>query len=268
MPCLRPIAYVGVSLVSGTSALAAGESVIAPTLSSVDREAEPAAFHPDSVAPRVSRRWGPYALRVAFELVVVFVGVFGAMLADEYREREQRRERARHIYQALLKEMDIFVGPGAQVAAEMTRRLAAYATAARAGERPVPAHYREPRAEAPPSAAWAATMASGGVQLIDPPLFYRLADHYNLVTSIGDRYQRYNAFTERDLLTRLPEGSAAFYDARSGRLRPEFQAHMERLAELRDELAGALEAAQALRAELAARAGDGAVAVAGSGAGG
>ena len=120
------------------------------------------------------------------------------------------------------------------------------------GERPIPAYYREPGAETPSMSVWTATLSSGGVNLLDPDLFFFLAEFYNRVESTSERYIRYNTVTERDVLPLLSRGPDAFYDPVSSELEPRFQVHMDQLRTLRDEVAFIVERADSLHGLLIA----------------
>ena len=128
----------------------------------------------------------------------------------------------------------------------MTAVLDAYDAAVAAGERPAPAFYREPNAETPTISVWRATLSSGGVNLLDPDLFFRTAAVYNLIESASQRYLRYNAVTESELLPRLSLGPEAFYDPATGRMDPLFVVHMDLLSTLRDEVAHSIERSENL----------------------
>lgn len=190
------------------------------------------------------------ALRLAFELLVVFMGVSAAFFVDSYRERQQSEARSRQVYLALDRELGRYVEFAPVLAGLMTARLDAWAAARRAGERPPPAYYHEPSGERIPATVWDATLASGGVNVVDPTLFYALAEHYNRLNSISDRYARYNEFTERELLPR-ERTPAAFYDARTGELLPAYAAHMDRLRDIRAALLASVADGRRLRAQIA-----------------
>lgn len=78
-------------------------------------------------------------------------------------------------------------------------------------------------------------MASGGVNLLDPQLFYELAAFHIRVSSFSQRYLRYNTFTETELLPLLSQGPEAFYHPRTDEMDPRFRVHMDQLRILRDE---------------------------------
>lgn len=179
-----------------------------------------------------------FAGRLQFELLTVFLGVTGAFLAENYRRDRDDAARAQQFYREELVELNTFDGPAAQIGREIDRRLGAYDAARARGELAPPPYYREPRAERPPSAVWDAALASGKLEVIDQRLFYGLANFYNRVRSVGDRYQRYNQFTEQQLLPRLDDPRTLYERRPDGTvsMRAEYRAHVAHLIEIRDEL--------------------------------
>jgi hypothetical protein len=187
-----------------------------------------------------------WSLRLASELAIVFAGVYGAFWVERYRGELEDRERAATILAALEREIGNIATAGPVVRDGISAALAGYDSAAALGLRPTPGFYREPGAETPPVSVWQATVASGGVNLLDPGLFYALAEFYNRVESFSQRYLRYNQTTEQLILPRLPRGPEAFYDPDTGVLDPVFQVHMDQLRTLLGEAAFVLERADAL----------------------
>lgn len=178
---------------------------------------------------------GRSAKGLLLELIVIFVGVLGAFFAEDARQQREDDRRAEHIYTALQGELEAFLARVPLVIEEIESKVAAWDEASRAGERPAPPYYREPRAEAPPTAIWTATLASGGVALLDPDLFNDLAGYYNRLESVIDRYRRYNASTETHLIPTLAMGDSAFY-GEDGELLGVFRMHLQLLREIGGEL--------------------------------
>ena len=168
-------------------------------------------------------------------MAVIFVGVLGAFFAEDARQQIEDDRRAAQIYSALHGELEAFHERVPLVVAEMGELLDRWTAGYEAGNRPPPAYYREPGAEAPPTAIWEATLASGGVALLDPELFNALAQYYNRLSSVIDRYMRYNAVTEREVMPRLHGDPSDFYDDR-GELLGTYRTHMILLDEIRQEL--------------------------------
>jgi hypothetical protein len=193
------------------------------------------------------------SLRLVSELAIIFAGVYGAFWVERYRGELEDRERAGTILAALEREVENLASAGPHVRDEMATVLADFDSATALGLRPPPAFYREPGAETPSISVWEATVASGGVNLLDPELFYALAAFYNRVDSFSQRYLRYNQTTEQHVLPLLPRGAQAFYDTDNGEMDPIYRVHMDQLRGLLNEAVFILERAdsllEALRAE-------------------
>jgi len=187
-----------------------------------------------------------FSIRLLSELLIIFAGVYGAFWVERYRQDLEDRERAATILQALEEELREFSEYGPYVEDAMVSALEEFDAARRQGVMVPPAYYREPGAETPSTAVWEATVASGGVNLLDPRLFYSLAAFYNRVESFSQRYLRYNAFTETELLPLLSSGAEAFYDPFSGELSPTFRVHMDQLRTLHGEASAIISRAESL----------------------
>jgi hypothetical protein len=193
-------------------------------------------------------------VRLASELVIIFAGVYGAFWVERYRQDVEDRERATTILEALGREIENISREGPFVRDAMASALTAFDSATAAGTQPPPAFYREPGAETPSISVWQATVASGGVNLLDPELFYDLAAFYNRVESFSQRYLRYNQTTEQEVSPRIPLGAQAFYDASSGELGPLFAVHIDQLRTLLSEAREIIDRADALLASVRAEA--------------
>lgn len=196
---------------------------------------------PRASAPLRSRRlW--------LELGIIFAGVFGAFVAEDIRQQREDDRRAAQIYEALLGEIRVYSERAPLVTEDMRGRVESFARARATGQFPPPPYYREPDAETPPTAIWEATLASGGVALLEPRLFNQLANFYNRLNSVSDRYMRYNTFTEARILPYL-DTPRVFYDG--DQLRGEFRAHAGRLEEIETELRARTDEAHRLEKLLA-----------------
>jgi hypothetical protein len=170
--------------------------------------------------------------RFLFELVIVFVGVTAAFALDDYREGREDRQYRERMVGGLRASLNDIVVHQSEIEREIDAKLASFDRALRRGERPAPPVYREPGGERPPVRVWEGLVATGAARSLDPEMFFRLARFYGSADSSGDRYQRYNAFTESRVLPYLGQ-PAVFYD--EGKLRPEFAAYVERLRDYRDD---------------------------------
>ena len=197
-------------------------------------------------------RGGRLPFRFVAELLVVFIGVYGAFWAEGYWQRLEDRETEETIIGALGAELENLAENGPVVRDGMALALAEHDEALARGDRPLPPYYREPGAETPSTSVWRATLSSGGVNLLDPELFFSLAEFYNRVESTADRYIRYNTVTEREILPLLSRGPDAFYDPGTGELDPKYGVHMDQLRTLRNEVSFIVARADTLRGRVLA----------------
>ena len=189
------------------------------------------------------------ALLLAFELLVTFLGLLLAFAVENYRDARKSAERARQVYAALGREVQNFATVAPVLADTIQHAILAFDSARARGERPAPpVYYVRAGSERIPTEVWDATRAGGGLDLVEPRLFFTLAEFYNRVNSISDRYRRYVEYTEREVLHRLPT-PAAFYDA-SGALRPEYVTYVDRLRDVHTLLVARLPDARRLAATL------------------
>ena len=178
----------------------------------------------------------------AFELIIVFVGVTGAFALENFREAREESIYRQRMVAALRASLNDWSVHGGEIDHQITEMLRNFDEArARGEEAPLPI-YRETGGERPPTKAWDGIVATGAARSLDAELFFRLARFYSRADSVGDRYQRYNSFSEERVLPYVSDKSA-FYD-RNGKLKPEFAAYVDRLRDIhREERAIVTEAA-------------------------
>ncbi len=169
--------------------------------------------------------------KFVFELVIVFIGVTAAFALEN--RREEATEAAYHasMIAALTPTLEDVIRHNADFDAEVGPKLAAFDTAIASGEQPALPIFREKNSERPPTRAWDGLVASGAARSIAPRLFFDLALFYTRQESFGERYVRYNDFTEQRVYS-LGKDASAFYDPATHRLKPEFTAHVDRLRDL------------------------------------
>jgi hypothetical protein len=169
----------------------------------------------------------------AFELIIVFVGVTGAFALENFREaREEAAYRTRMVA-ALRASLNDWSLHGREINEQVTGMLRNFDAARARGDEPALPVYRETGGERPPTKAWDGIVATGAARSLDPELFFRLARFYSRADSVGDRYQRYNSFSEERVLPYTSD-KTVFY-GRDGELKPEFAAYVDRLRDIRRE---------------------------------
>jgi hypothetical protein len=169
--------------------------------------------------------------KFAFELVIVFVGVTAAFALENVRERATEAHYRTEMVAAMRPTLDDTIRHNAAFDHEVAGKLAAFDAAIAAGKEPALPFFRETNSERPPIRAWDGLVASGAARAISPALFFRLALFYTRQESFGERYVRYNDFTEQRVLA-AGNDPAVFYDPATHALRPEFSAYVNRLRDL------------------------------------
>lgn len=167
---------------------------------------------------------------IGFELFVVVLGVLLGLQASRWSaEREERRYHGQMVA-ALDETLKVYVSAGQSIHGEIETLLTDFERRRAAGLRPPPPYWRLDQLERPPTLAWDAMVATGIARSIEPELVFRIARFFSRGDGLGDRYQRYNAFTESQILPflRAPEH---FYGP-DGTLSPHYAAHVDRLREL------------------------------------
>jgi hypothetical protein len=168
--------------------------------------------------------------KFTFEIVIVFVGVSAAFALESVRRDQEEAAYQSKIVAALVPTLDDVLRHNASFEQEARSKLAAFDAARSRGERLALPIFRETGGERPPVRIWDSVVATGVARSLAPDLLVRLSVFYNRQESVGERYVRYAAYTEEHI---FPLGSdpQVFYD-RSGKLRPEFAAYVDRLREL------------------------------------
>lgn len=165
------------------------------------------------------------------ELVVVFLGVYGAFWVDNYRDQLGREERTKEVVAVLAQDLSDIVEVSGGFNDYMAKGLQEWSDDWLRGAKPAPFVFRIFGAEKPPLTTWEVVSQAQLAELLEPNLLYELGFYYNEISGLGDRYVRYAEFTEAEVLPLLITGSAAFYGDSGDRLLPRFEAHMDRLRE-------------------------------------
>jgi hypothetical protein len=184
------------------------------------------------------------------ELAIVFLGVSLASYADDYRQHRSDRALSRQVVAALGRSLVDLGKHEHEVGTGLDAELARFDAERKRGLRPVPPLYREEMAERPPTLVWDALIESGGARMLPPDLLFDFARFFNRMDSFGERYIRYNQFSEERFLPVVEQGATAFYRP-DGSLKPDFREHLERFRELRQMEKALLAEGVELRAALA-----------------
>lgn len=171
--------------------------------------------------------------RFTFELVIIFVGVTAAFALENARETRAETQYRGQMVSALRTSLDDWAVHGKEIERQIDALLREFDLARQQKVQPTLPVYRESGGERPPTRAWDGIVATGAARALDPRLFFRLARFHGRADSLGDRYIRYNNFSEERVLPYSGEPSM-FYDER-GQLKPDYAAYVDRLRDLQRE---------------------------------
>jgi hypothetical protein len=168
--------------------------------------------------------------RLAFELVVVFIGVYAAFALSQYEARRESAERRRQLQDALVREIQDLTSNTRRVAHQLPAQLAQFDSAVRAGGRPPLQPWIEPVRVQPHM--WEATLQSGALELFDIPTVYRLSQFYNELNAGFEQLSQLRALSEAVLIPNLERESSEFYTPDGRNLRRKYQWYREGLGRL------------------------------------
>ena len=167
---------------------------------------------------------------IGFELFIVILGVLLGMEASRWAQTREEAEYRRQMIASMDETLTDYVDSGRRIHGRIVHAFNDYSQRVSAGERPPPPFLRFPLLDRPPTRAWDAMVATGLARSIQPQLVFRLAMHFSRADSFGDRYARYNQFTEQQVLPYLAD-PGHFYGPDGKLLRP-YRSHMQRLREI------------------------------------
>jgi hypothetical protein len=169
---------------------------------------------------------------VGIEIFAVVLGVLLALQASAWAEHRQERAYNEQMVSALGTVLDRFATHGESISRDIQQAVAEFDSSRAAGERPAPPVYQEVQpgrfeAERPPSSLWSAIVATGVANRLSADRLLRLTLFFDRADSFGERYLRYNRFSEERILPYL-DRPERFYGP-DGRLDPEVAAHVAQM---------------------------------------
>ncbi|MBT8081976.1 MAG: hypothetical protein KJP08_03785 [Gammaproteobacteria bacterium] len=168
---------------------------------------------------------------IFLDFVIVVVGVFVGLQAQEWNAARQDQERLDRIVASLKADMADARRVEAGFLEDIRAGLAAFEDAYGRGERPAPFVYRIKGSDTAPKLIWGTLQDAGLGALLDPQLLFELSHFYSERDGIGVKITRYMASIEQDVLPYLDGDPAHFYDPASGDMHPRYRATMDRLRE-------------------------------------
>lgn len=169
-------------------------------------------------------------ITVAVELLIVVLGVYLGLQANNWNEARVAQERRAQIAAALITDLRDAVGSQRGFVTTIENGLAEWAAAFAAGKLPPPYYFRIEGSDTPPK-TWQTLQQMQLTDMFDPTTIFDLGFYYSELDGVGVKYVRYITFVESQVLPNLKRDPAAFYTADRTALLPEYAANMDRLAD-------------------------------------
>lgn len=207
------------------------------------RRRRPAKAEASNPRSAVAQSYGLHGWRFFLvELLIVFLGVSGAAIADDWRQQRDDREQTRLLTANVIRTMDGLIRHDERVRAAFQRKVEAFDAALKAGQRPAYVYLFRRGARSVPTVGWDILLGAGGANRMPPDTMYDLGMFFATLDALSHQNARYVEFLEAEVLP-YRDDTTHFYLEGSNRLKPVYRENLDRL---RDILA--LEATLARRA--------------------
>ena len=193
------------------------------------RPAKEAASNPRS---SVAQSYGLQGWRFFLvELVIVFLGVSGAALADDWRQQRNDREQTRLLTANVIWTIDGLITHDEKVRAVFQRKVEEFDAAQKRGERPPYVFLFRRGARGVPTVGWDILLGAGGANRLPPDTMYDLGMFFATLGSLAGQYERYVDFLEAEVLPNT-DNNAHFYVEGTNRLKPVYRENLDRLRDI------------------------------------
>ena len=172
---------------------------------------------------------------VGFELFIVFIGVWAALLAENWRERREEERAAVAVLEAALTQLRESSEWEIRWSDSVQAEYARWKERRSEGEVIPPFFMRIPGSESPTVGIFGA--ASNLADALGPEVVSRMGSRANEMEGVGRRNSRYMESTEQMVFPLLAADPSVFYDSASGDLLPRFQGQLLLMEETLDLMA-------------------------------
>lgn len=161
------------------------------------------------------------------ELLLVFVGVYGAFWLNSYQQHQQEAKRRDQILASLERTLREGIESGKMNAAKEEQQAAEFQHALDAGEMP-PLHPFVFTTDYNPS-DFATLLQSGGIELLDVDTLTALRNDESVIRWGLSRMAHYQKLSDELIVPNLDQEISFFYDSATRKLRKRFEMYPEAL---------------------------------------
>jgi hypothetical protein len=161
------------------------------------------------------------------ELVLVFVGVYGAFWLNNYQQQRQEAERRDQILASLEGQLREGIESGKINRAKQELKAAEFRRALDAGEMPALQPFVFTTDYSPTD--WATMLQSGGVQLLGVQTLMALRNDESVIRWGLSRMAWYQKLSDELIVPNLDQDISFFYDPATKKLQKRFEIYLEAL---------------------------------------
>ena len=162
------------------------------------------------------------------ELVLVFVGVYGAFWLNNYQEHREEAGRRDQILASFEEQLRIGIDSGKTNRAKQEKKAAEFRRALDAGEMPPLQPFVFTTDYSPTD--WATMLQSGGVQLLDVETLIAVRNDESVIRWGLSRMAWYQKLSDELIVPNLDQDISFFYDPTTKKLRKRFEIYPDALA--------------------------------------
>src|SRR5438552_17668097 len=166
-------------------------------------------------------------VRWAAELILVFIGVYGAFWLNNYQQHQQEAKRRDQILASIERTLRAGIESGRVNTAEEEQQAAQFRRALDAGEMPPLRAFVFTTDYS--AGDFAALLQSGGIQLLDLETLTALRNDETIIRWGLSRMARYTKLSDELIVPNADEDVSFFYDSATRKLRKRFDFYPEAL---------------------------------------
>jgi hypothetical protein len=164
------------------------------------------------------------------ELVLVFLGMYGAFLLERMHDEELDLLRKKQILQALVDEFKNYE----EELSEASHRLdegygIPFFTAYSSGEKPFPTPIPFGGMGSVNTGIWEAMLQSGGIEVLEVEMIHSVQGFFKKLQDLLDLYSRFERLTENLILPMMDESVDFFYESNNTELRSKYKWYVNSL---------------------------------------
>ena len=164
------------------------------------------------------------------ELLLVFLGMYGAFLLERKQDEEEDLLRKRQILQALVDEFENYESELSDASHQLDEGYGIpFFKAYSSGEKPFPAPIPFGGMGSVNTGIWQAMLQSGGIEVLEVEVIQSVQGFFKKLQDLLDLYSRFERLSESMILPEMDQSVDFFYEAAGSELRDKYKWYVNSL---------------------------------------